>query len=604
VIISLNKYIRGGIGMRKVSIFYMVILLLFSFIPINVFADESESCTVSGYVKSEGNTNVKSGFKAEILGTNAYAVTDQEGCFYIYGASKSDDQKTIRISKPGFLTQEIDVDYLDSSSINFPSCPIEMWAGDIPKDGVNDGAINFSDVVQIAAGFNSVAGDLRYKEYCDLNMDKSVNISDIVLLAKHFNATSKDYAKPVIKLPVIYPAGKIEAEVMTLNDYIRDKYLDVDCIKVTGSIGSCGYKFGGDTGFYDINIRYLDEDNGQSEMGLYIGESRKEGYAWKLDFDDNMWKIKTMKNVLLKKGDRISVQGNKNGQESCRIDYIETVLQSVPTATPTPVTRTISGTVTKSNLEGIWYLIGYYSLSRFLPDMESLVGKDIEVTGYTTNDGDISIFPYTSFIVKSYKILSGITSTPAQTPTPKPTPTKAPEAVKLNGFLVWNDLEGGFWGFIDENGKKYSLGNMDLKEYYSGSMSLVEVTGYPHPDYSSIYMWGTPFELISIKKANSFGTTSTPVQTPTPKPTPEAVKLNGFLVWNDLEGGFWGFIDENGKKYSLGNMNLKEYYSGSMSLVEVTGYPHPDYASIYMWGTPFELISIKKTNIGGFNKIT
>jgi hypothetical protein len=412
VIVSLKKYIRGGIGMRKVFGLYMVVLLLFSFIPINVFADGSESCTVSGYVKSEGDTNVKSGFKVEILGTNVYAVTDQEGCFYIYSAPKSDDQKTIRISKPGFLTQEIVVDYLDSSSINFPSCPIEMWAGDIPKDGVNDGAINFSDVVQIAAGFNSVVGDLRYKEYCDLNMDKSVNISDIVLLAKHFNATSKDYIKPVIKLPVVYPAGKIEAEVMTLNDCMRDKYLDVDCVKVTGSIGSCGYKFGGDIGFYDINIRYLDEDNGQSEMGLYTGGSRKEGHAWKLDFDDNMWKIKTMKNVLLKKGDRIFVQGNKNGQESCRIDYIETVLQSVPT------------------------------------------------------------------------------------------PTKAPEPVKLNGMLVWNDLEGGFWGFIDENGKKYSLGNMDLKEYYSGSMSLVEVTGYPHPDYASIYMWGTPFELISIKKIN------------------------------------------------------------------------------------------------------
>ena len=70
-----------------------------------------------------------------------------------------------------------------------------MWAGDIPKDGIADGVINFSDVVSIAAAFNSVFGDSIYTENCDLNMDKSINISDIILLAKHFNATKDDYEK-------------------------------------------------------------------------------------------------------------------------------------------------------------------------------------------------------------------------------------------------------------------------------------------------------------------------------------------------------------------------------------------------------------------------
>ncbi|HEY9060832.1 MAG TPA: hypothetical protein VIO64_10085 [Pseudobacteroides sp.] len=434
--------------MRKVILTCLAVLFTLSFIQINVFADEDEKCIVSGFVKAGSDINVKSGFKVEILGTNIGALTDKDGCFEIYSAPKSDTKQTLRISKPGFLTRDIVVDYLDDSSINFPSCPIEMWAGDIPKDGVSDGAINFSDVVQIAAVFNSVDGDSVYKECCDLNMDKSINISDIVLLAKRFNATSSDYEKPIITLPKVFPAGKVEAEAMTLSQYAVDKYLGIECIKLTHALGTCAYKFGGDTGFYDINIRYLDEDNGQSKMGLYTGGSCKEGHSWNLDSDDNMWKIVTIKNVLLKKGERISVQGNRNGQESNRIDYIETVLKAVPTATPTPVITKISGTVTKSNLEGIWYLIGPYSLSRFLPDMESLLGKKIEVTGYIIEKGQISINPYIPFAVQSYKILSVETTAPASTSTqthiptpppadtPMPTPTKAPEIVKSMGHPI------------------------------------------------------------------------------------------------------------------------------------------------------------------------
>lgn len=494
----------------KKTFLFCIFVFLASYVPLNSFADEfipvdiSEKCAIEGYVTVGDEKAAISGFKVEILGTKATDITDQDGKFHITNIPKSDSVHTLRISKPGFLTRDINVDYLDNGLINSQSKPFEIWAGDIPKDGIADGVINFSDVVSVAAAFNSVFGDSIYTESCDLNMDKSINISDIILLAKHFNATKDDYEKPYIMLPKVHPSGKVEAENMSLNYYTPDNYLGTDCVKIIADIGTCSYKLAETTGFYDISIRYLDEDSGQSQMGLYIDGSREDGHAWKLDADDNTWKTITFKNILLKKGAKISVQANKNGLEDNRIDYIETVLREVPTSTPTPVIMTLKGILYKSNLDSSSYMINNYSISKFLPNMDSLVGKYIEVKGYTENY-EIYIGNGEPFKVISYKIPSDPIPTPTSSqitsPTPMPTPTQSPGSVTLKGRLAWNDLEGGFWQLIAEDGKNYCLlGDRKLIGDALGSiLNLVEVTGYPKPDAVTIYMYGIPFEVISIK---------------------------------------------------------------------------------------------------------
>lgn len=592
----------------KKALLYCIIVFLAIYISLISFADEfipvdlSEKCTIEGYVTMDEEKAPKSGFKIEILGTNVSAVTDQNGKFSI-NIPKSDSEHILRISKPGFLTRDINIDYLDNSLLNTAGRPFEMWAGDIPKNGEADGVINFSDVVSITAAFNSVLGDSIYVESCDLNRDKSINISDIVLLAKHFNATKDDYEKPYIILPKALPSGKVEAEKMTLNGYAPDNYQGTDCAKIIDNIGTCSFKFSGITGFYDINIRYLDEDSGQSKMGLYINGSSEKDHSWKLDADDNTWKTITFKNILLNAGDKISVQGNKDGLENNRIDYIETVLQTVPTPRPTPIITTIKGTLYKSYLDGIFYMINGYSLSNFYHDMDSLVGQYIEVRGYVENY-EIYIGVGKPFKVISYKILSDSTPAPTST-TQTPTPTKAPEAVTLIGKLVWYDFEGGFWGLIAADGEEYCLlGDRKLIENASGGyMNLVEVTGYSEPGTITFYMRGIPFKVISIKPFNSTSNSTpvptSPTQTPTPKPTPtkvpEAVTLIGRLVWNNLEGGFWELIAEDGKVYCLlGDRKLIESALGSyMDFVKVTGYSEPGTITFYMHGIPFKVISIE-----------
>jgi hypothetical protein len=76
-----------------------------------------------------------------------------------------------------------------------------MWYGDFPKNGVQDNAINMSDVVQLASSFNSSVGDGRYNPLYDANNDSGINLSDIVILAAHFAKGSSHYPPVTVTLP-------------------------------------------------------------------------------------------------------------------------------------------------------------------------------------------------------------------------------------------------------------------------------------------------------------------------------------------------------------------------------------------------------------------
>jgi len=71
--------------------------------------------------------------------------------------------------------------------------PISLWAGDMVINGKQDGAINFSDIMNIAASFNTIKGNPMYVLDSDINVDGAINMTDIMIVAGHFNKTSKDY---------------------------------------------------------------------------------------------------------------------------------------------------------------------------------------------------------------------------------------------------------------------------------------------------------------------------------------------------------------------------------------------------------------------------
>ncbi|HOV25470.1 MAG TPA: glycoside hydrolase family 44 protein [Pseudobacteroides sp.] len=153
--------------------------------------------SLSGYINpsvNSANASVKAGFKVEIPGTTFGTVTDSNGYFRIDNVPSKTSTYNVQISKAGYLSRTIsNVLGNTDSQLSSKDAPLEIWAGDIPINGKADGAINMSDIVELAKCFNSTKGSLDFNSYCDFNLDDAINMSDVVIIAKHFNATSESY---------------------------------------------------------------------------------------------------------------------------------------------------------------------------------------------------------------------------------------------------------------------------------------------------------------------------------------------------------------------------------------------------------------------------
>ncbi|HOV27684.1 MAG TPA: carboxypeptidase regulatory-like domain-containing protein [Pseudobacteroides sp.] len=133
------------------------------------------------------------GFSVKVKNSQQYhSQTDDKGYFEILGLPNGN--YTLEITKAGYLTREISVLTQNSDTIvAAQGSPILIWAGDIPVNDVQDGAINMKDVIEIGKCFNATKIDARYNKFCDLNMDGNINMSDIVIIARHFGKTTADY---------------------------------------------------------------------------------------------------------------------------------------------------------------------------------------------------------------------------------------------------------------------------------------------------------------------------------------------------------------------------------------------------------------------------
>jgi inhibitor of cysteine peptidase len=66
------------------------------------------------------------------------------------------------------------------------------------------------------------------------------------------------------------------------------------------------------------------------------------------------------------------------------------------------------------------------------------------------------------------------------------------------GTVVFNDLEGGFWGIVADDGKRYDPLNLD-KEFQVAGLK-VRFEAKPRRDVVGFHMWGVAVELIRIEK--------------------------------------------------------------------------------------------------------
>jgi len=155
--------------------------------------------TVSGYVKpsfkytSDQAKSVLPGFEVKIDGLDISAVTDEEGYFEIKNVPENENYK-LSISKEGYLERSLSsVTVNGDIGVSLQTSPIEVWAGDVPKNGAQDNLINMADVIELAKAFNKTSADDGYLSYADFNKDNTVNMNDVIILAMNFNKISSDY---------------------------------------------------------------------------------------------------------------------------------------------------------------------------------------------------------------------------------------------------------------------------------------------------------------------------------------------------------------------------------------------------------------------------
>jgi hypothetical protein len=162
----------------------------------NIIPDFSFSTKVASILKAD--------FKVEVAGTELSAVTDFNGYFEISNVPSG--TYTLKISKENYLSRNIsNVAVTSDVAVGFNTAPVYMWVGDIAVNGIQDGAINMADIMEMSRHFNSTPLNERYAENSDINKDSAVNMSDIMIIVRHFNKVSKDYPA-VTAVPTTFPS--------------------------------------------------------------------------------------------------------------------------------------------------------------------------------------------------------------------------------------------------------------------------------------------------------------------------------------------------------------------------------------------------------------
>ncbi|MHC4173753.1 MAG: hypothetical protein ACYST5_12535 [Planctomycetota bacterium] len=77
-----------------------------------------------------------------------------------------------------------------------------------------------------------------------------------------------------------------------------------------------------DSGRYDVEVRYFDEEDGRCRFGLYVNGVQK-GSVWYASKDSEQWTTHTIEDVVINGGDEIMVAVQGNAGEYGKLDYVQ-----------------------------------------------------------------------------------------------------------------------------------------------------------------------------------------------------------------------------------------------------------------------------------------
>lgn len=98
-------------------------------------------------------------------------------------------------------------------------------------------------------------------------------------------------------------------------------------------------------------------------------------------------------------------------------------------------------------------------------------------------------------------ILSGIGAACASSEVPPPNDVSDESDIVIEGTgtIRYVDLEGGFYGIVDEDGAQYDPINLD--DAYKEDGLRVHFLAETRDDVMSVRMWGTVVEIIAIERS-------------------------------------------------------------------------------------------------------
>ncbi|HQD27180.1 MULTISPECIES: DUF333 domain-containing protein [Methanoculleus] len=217
-----------------------------------------------------------------------------------------------------------------------------------------------------------------------------------------------------------------------------------------------------------------------------------------------------------------------------------------------------NGTITYVDLEGGFYGIVADNGERYLP---ASLPAEFQQDGLRV-----------TFVVEP----SGETATIQQWGTPveiiEIETDDTPRTVTANATVTYIDLEGGFYGLITDDGGKYLPTN--LPEEYQVDGIRVAFSADVAKDAIGFHMWGTPVEIRSIERIAGV----------------QLIAGNATITYIDLEGGFYGIITDDGRRYLP--LNLNETWQKDGANVTFVARVREGTVTIQQWGTPVEVIAI------------
>ncbi|NES74692.1 MAG: hypothetical protein F6K08_00745 [Okeania sp. SIO1H6] len=140
---------------------------------------------------------------------------------------------------------------------------------------------------------------------------------------------------------------RIEAEDMTLSGYKSESRSvasgdAVVSVSRKHTQGSATTQFTGDTGTYNVVVGYYDEKDGQSSVSVEIGNQTIDSSVFDQDLGNSSVSSKNFvertiaTSLQINNGENITLNGEKEGGERARFDYIEFIPVAAPEPAPAP----------------------------------------------------------------------------------------------------------------------------------------------------------------------------------------------------------------------------------------------------------------------------